>query len=149
MLNICFVMAISSGNNSGMEKGLLVFLLLLLITSPLSAQAGNYENKGAAGDYTVVIRIDKNPPGRGNNNMAVYITDRAQQPVTDARVKVNYLMPSLPGRPPMMNYNTEATLSGDHYLAKMNLSMAGKWSIILGVSRAGKSETVQFSFVVK
>jgi hypothetical protein len=49
----------------------------------------------------------------------------------------------------MMDYNTEATLSSNHYLAKVNLSMAGEWIIILGVSQAGRTETIRFSFVLK
>lgn len=131
-----------------MKRMLLVFMLLALTPSFL-ALASDYEKKGKAGDYGVEVRIDKNPPGRGNNNMSIYVKNRAGQPVTDASVKVNYLMPSLPGRPPMMDYNTEAALSGNHYLAKMNLSMAGEWTVVLGVTRAGKTETMQFSFVVK
>ena len=131
-----------------MKRTLLLFILLVVMPSFL-VLAGAYEIKGKTGNYIVKVGIDKNPPERGNNNMTIYITDSAQRPVTDAHVKVNYLMPSLPGRPPMMDYNTEATLSGNHYLAKMNLSMAGEWTIILGVSRAGKTETMKFSFFVK
>ena len=130
-------------------KRMLLVSILLVITPSFLALASDYERKGKAGDYGVEVRIDKNPPGRGNNNVTIYITDSAQQLVTDAQVRVNYLMPSLPGRPPMMDYNTKATLSGNHYLAKINLSMAGEWTIILGVSRAGKTETMKFSFFVK
>lgn len=131
-----------------MKRMLLVFMLLVL-TPSIMALASDYARKGKAGDYGVEVRIDKNTPGGGNENMSIYITDRTQRPVTDALVKVNYLMPSLPGRPPMMDYNTEATLNGNHYLAKLNLSMAGEWIIIVGVTRAGKTETVRFSFVLK
>jgi hypothetical protein len=123
--------------------------MLLVLKPSFLALANDYERKGKAGDYGVEVRIDKNPPGGGNDNMSIYITDKAQRPVTDALVKVNYLMPSLPGRPSMMAYNTEATLSGNHYLAKLNLSMAGEWIIILRVTRAGKTETIRFSFVLK
>ena len=130
-------------------KRTLLISMLLAIMLPFLGFGSEYKIKGNAGDYDVEAGIDKNPPVRGNNNMTIYITDSAQRPVTDAHVKVNYLMPSLPGRPPMMDYNTEATLSGNHYLAKMNLSMAGEWTIILGVSRAGKTETMKFSFFVK
>ena len=130
-----------------MKKTFLIFALLVLIPSFLSA--GEYESKGKAGDYTVVVKIDKNPPGMGNNTMDIYITDKNQRPVTDAHVKVHYLMPSLPGKPPMMEYDTEATLRDNHYLARMNLSMAGKWSVIVSVIRAGKTGTMTFSFFVK
>jgi len=131
-----------------MKKILLVFMLLVTVPSFL-ALASDYVRKDKARDYDVEVNIDKNPPGRGNNNMTISITDSSQQPVTDAHVRVNYLMPSLPGKPPMMDYNTEATLSGNRYLAKMNLSMAGEWTIILGVTRQGKTETMRFSLVVK
>jgi hypothetical protein len=130
-----------------MKKTFLIFALLVLIPSLLSA--GEYESKGKAGDYTMVVRIDKNPPGMGNNAMNIYITDKNQRAVTDAHVKVRYLMPSLPGKPPMMEYDTEATLRDNHYLAHMNLSMAGKWSVIVSVIRAGKTGTMTFSFFVK
>lgn len=131
-----------------MKRMLFVFMLLVL-TPSFPALASDYEMKGKAGDYNVEVRIDKKTPRGSNDNMSIYITDRAQQPVTDALVNVNYLMPSLPGRPLMMDYKTEATPSGNHYSAKMNLSMAGEWIIILGVTRAGKTETIRFSFVLK
>jgi len=130
-----------------MKRIFLILALLVLIPSLLPA--GEYESKGKAGDYSVVVRIDKNPPGMGNNIMNIYITDKNQQSVTDARVKVHYLMPSLPGKPPMMEYDTEAALRDNHYLARMNLSMAGKWSVIVSVIRAGKTGTMTFSFFVK
>jgi hypothetical protein len=57
--------------------------------------------------------------------MSIYIEDRALKPVTDAHVEVKYLMPSFPGKPPMMEYNIAAKLKGKHYLAQMDLSMAG------------------------
>ena len=131
-----------------MKKTLLVSMLFVIIL-PFLVLANEYEIKGKAGNYIVEVRIDKNPPGRGNNNMSVSIEDEAFKPVTNAHVAVHYLMPSLPGRAPMMEYNTAAKLSGNHYLAQMDLSMAGEWIVILGVNRAGKTENMQFSFTVK
>lgn len=130
-------------------KRTLLISMLLVIMLPFLAFGNEYKIEGKAGDYTVKVRIDKNPPGRGNNNMNIFIKDGTQRPITDARVEVQYLMYSFPGKPSMMKYNTVARLSGNHYLAQIDLSMAGEWTIIVGVTRAEKTETMQFSFVVK
>jgi hypothetical protein len=130
-------------------KRVLFFSMLLIIVPSFLALANEYKIKGKTGNYNVEVRFDKNPPGRGNNNISIYIADKALQPVTNAHVEVRYLMPSFPGKEPMMEDNTAAKLSGNHYLAQIDLSMAGKWTIIINVNWAGKTETMQFSFVVK
>jgi hypothetical protein len=123
--------------------------MLLVITPLFPTLASEYTIKEKVGNYSVEARINRNPPAIGNNNMSIYIKDGTQKPVTDAKVEVQYLMPSLPGKPPMMAYNTIAKLSGDHYSAQIDLSMAGKWTVILTVTRAKKTEAMQFSFIVK
>ena len=75
--------------------------------------------------------------------------DAAMKPVTDATVVVKYLMPSLPGRPPMMEYSTTATPAGKKYNAIVDLSMAGEWTFVIDITRAGKSEAMKFSFFVR
>jgi hypothetical protein len=84
-----------------------------------------------------------------HRGVSIYIKDGAQEFITDANVEVHYFMPSLPGKPPMMEHNTIAKLSGNHYLTQMDLSMQGEWTVTLGVTRAGKTETMKFSFFVK
>jgi hypothetical protein len=131
-----------------MKKLFLAVITLLIVPSSLAA-AGEYEIKGKAGDFTVRVMMDKNPPARGYNNMDVVITDAAAKPVTDAQVRVEYLMPSLPGRAPMMEYSTTAKPSGHHYSARLDLSMAGQWTVVLKVIRAGKTAIMEFAFVVR
>jgi len=131
-----------------MKKMFLILMILVAVPS-LQALANEYAEKGKAGNFNVEVKMDRNPPGRGNNDMRIYIEDKGRQPVTDAHVEVQYLMPSFPGRAPMMEYNTIAKISGTHYRAQMDLNMAGEWTVILSVARAGKTETMQFSFVVK
>jgi hypothetical protein len=132
-----------------MKRALLFSMLLVVIPSFLLL-ATEYKIKGKAGNYSMEVRFDKNQPGRGNNNISIYIIeDRTHQPVTDAHVEVRYFMPSFPGKEPMMEDNAPASLTGDHYLAKADLSMVGRWTVIISVNRAGKTGTMQFSFVVK
>jgi hypothetical protein len=135
--------------NRWYKKSLLLVVVPVLIISSLSAFAGEYEVKGKAGDYDIAVRIEKNPPARGYNNIDVAVMDANGKPVTNVQVRVEYLMPSLPGRPPMMEYSTTAKPSGHYYLARLDFSMAGEWTVILKVIRAGKTDTMEFSFVVR
>lgn len=108
------------------------------------AYAKDYEVKKKAGDYDVEIKIDKNPPVVGNNNIEIEIKDAKGNYVTDARVKVEYSMPAMPGMPPM-NYKTDTKLDGNEYKATMNLSMSGPWNITLRITREGKTSRAKFS----
>jgi hypothetical protein len=131
-----------------MKKMLFALIVLGMMPSFL-VHASGYEVKGKAGDYNVEAMIDRNPPGRGNNNIEIVIKDKTSKLVTDAQIQVQYLMPSLPGKPPMMEYITTAKATGDHYQAQMDLSMAGKWTVVLRITRAKKTATMKFTFVVK
>ena len=124
-------------------KRLTVFTLLLLLIAGI-AYAKDYEVKKKAGDYTVEIKIDKNPPVVGDNNMEIEIKDAAGKYVTDAKVKVEYSMPAMPGMP-AMNYKTDAALSGSEYKAKINFSMSGAWNVAVKITRGGKTTTVKFN----
>jgi hypothetical protein len=131
-----------------MKKMFLVSIVLAIIPSFL-ALASEYEIKGKAGDYNVEVRIDKNPLARGYNNMDVVITDAVAEVVTDAQVEIEYLMPSLPGKAPMMKYSTVAKPSDHHYLARLNLAMNGVWNIIISLTRARKTDAMEFTIVVQ
>jgi len=125
-----------------MKKIALVSMVLLLIAG--IAYAKNFEVTKKAGEFTVVATIDKNSPVVGDNNISIEIKDAAGKTVTDAKVKVEYSMPAMPGMP-AMNYKEDAQLSGSAYTAKMNLSMSGSWNIAVKVSRGGKSSTMKFN----
>ena len=130
-----------------MRRFTLVVLIFMLMATLVCAKG--YEATGKAGSYTVDVEFDKNPPARGENRIEIGITDAAMKLVADATVVVTYLMPSLPGRPPMMEYKTAATPEGRKYKATVDLSMEGEWTLVVNMTRAGKSETMKFSFVVR
>ncbi len=122
---------------------LAVFSLFLLLIAGI-AYAKDYEVKKKAGDYDVTVKIDKNPPVVGDNNITIDIKDAAGKNVTDAAVRVEYSMPAMPGMP-AMNYKTDTELKGYEYKAKMNLSMSGSWNIAVKITRGGKTATVKFN----
>ena len=61
-----------------------VAVCMLLLMAGL-VHARDYELTKKAGEYTVRVMIDKNPPVTGKNNMSVGIKDGASQDVTDAK----------------------------------------------------------------
>lgn len=128
-------------------KRLAVIALALLLVAGI-AYARDYELNKKAGEYSVQVRIDKNPPVAGDNNMTIGIKDASGKYITDAKVIVDYSMPAMMGMP-AMNYKTDAVLKGNEYTAKMNLSMSGSWNVSVKINRAGKTLTMKFTVDAK
>jgi hypothetical protein len=125
-----------------MKRIALIFVVLLLASG--LAFARDYEITKKAGDYTVQVKIDKNPPIVGKNKMEILLKDAAGKDVTDAVVAVDYGMPPMPGMH-AMNYKAKTELTGSLYLAALNFSMSGPWYINVKITRAGKSQLVKFN----
>ncbi len=125
-----------------MKRIALIFVVLLLASG--LAFAKDYEITKKAGDYTVQVKIDKNPPIVGKNKMEILLKDAAGKDVTDAVVAVDYGMPPMPGMH-AMNYKAKTELTGSRYLATLNFSMSGPWFINVKITRAGKSQLVKFN----
>ncbi len=125
-----------------MQKIVFVLTILLLIAGV--AYAKNYEVTKKAGEYTISVSIDRNPPIVGDNNIAIVVKDASGKDVSDAKVKIEYSMPAMPGMP-AMNYKTDATPKGNAYQAKLNLAMSGSWNVAVKTLRGGKTATIKFS----
>ena len=128
-------------------KKFIVFAVVVLFAAG-AAYAKDYEVKKKSGDYDVTVKIDRNPPIVGDNNIGIEIKDAAGHHVKDAQVKAEYSMPAMPGMPPM-NYKTDAVAKGDVYKATMNLSMAGPWNIAVKITRGGKTSSLKFTVDAK
>lgn len=130
-----------------MKKTALLLLVLLL-----AAQAGYAKDwvlTKEAGDYTVEVRIDKNPPVYSENKVTVAISDKDGAPVKDAAVRIEYSMPPMPGMPPM-DYKADAELKKDKYVATMTPGMSGSWNITVKFKRPeGKVEKMGFTVDVR
>jgi hypothetical protein len=124
-------------------KKILALGLVVLLSAGV-ALAKDFEVKKKAGEFDVVVTIDKNPPVTGDNNVTVAIKDAAGKVVKDAKVVVDYSMPAMPGMAPM-NYKADAVAKGDVYNAVMNLSMAGPWNIAVKITAGGKSGNMKFT----
>jgi len=119
------------------------FILALSLIMGI-AYAKSYEVKKRAGEYEAEVRMDRNPPILGDNNIEIEIKDSGGRHITDARVLVNYYMPPMPRMAPM-NYITDAKLKGEKYKATMNFIMSGPWIIAIKVNHGGKISTAKFN----
>ena len=126
-----------------MKKIILVTMALLLIIAGVVYAKGLEVNQ-KAGDFNVTVTMDKNPPGTGINNLQVDIKDATGKNVADAKVRVDYSMPAMPGMG-AMNYKTDAVLNGQIYAAKLNISMSGPWNIVVRITNVCKTSSVKFN----
>ena len=124
-------------------KKIVCLLITLLLTTGL-ALAKDYEVTKKAEDYTLLVKIDKNPPVVGENNVTIEIKDAAGKNVTEAKVKLDYGMAAMPGMP-AMSYKADAELKGALYKAKMNPSMAGSWNVTIQITQGDKVRKVKFN----
>jgi len=124
-------------------KRFTVVLAVLFLAFGL-AYAKDYAVTKKAGNYMVQVRMDKNPPITGKNNIEIGIQDAAGAEVPDARVIVEYSMPAMPGMP-AMNYKTKTEIKNKKYMATVDFSMSGAWNINIKITRAGKTQSVKFN----
>jgi hypothetical protein len=129
-----------------MKQLAVLVMVLLLMTGVVYAK--DYEVNKKAGDYGVLIKIDRNPPIAGKNNVDISVKDASGKPVTDARVVVEYSMAPMPGMP-AANYKAEAGLKGETYKAVISPSMTGPWNVAVKVTRSGKTDTAKFTIDAK
>lgn len=124
-------------------KRLIICVISFLLIGGI-AYAKGMEITKKTGGYDVRVYLEKDPPVVGDNQITIGIKDASGKVVTDAKVRVDYSMPAMPGMPPM-NYKDNAVLQGNEYRATIKLSMSGPWNIAVKISRGGKSATVKFN----
>ncbi len=118
-------------------------ILILCILSGQGDAAGLADSK-KAGVYDVTIRIDRNPPILGVNNLEVEIREAGGASIADAKVLVNYYMPPMPRMAPM-NYRVDAPFKGGKYRVAMNFIMEGPWVIVVKINHQGKAASAKFN----
>jgi hypothetical protein len=126
-----------------MKRWLWVVALSIIFVAGV-AFAGEYAVQKKAGDYSLDIRMDRNPPVVGTNNVEIVVMDKAGKAVTDAKVQVTASMPAMPGMPAMEN-KAEAKPDGGKYKAKIELSMGGSWNMSVRITQGGKTAIAKYN----
>lgn len=106
--------------------------------------AGGAEIRKKAGDYSLAIKLEKEPPIVGKNDIEIEVRDASDAAVVGAKVTLQYYMPPMPRMAPM-NYKTEMKTKKGRYAATMNLIMAGPWILVLRIVQGGETRTAKFS----
>jgi hypothetical protein len=120
----------------------MVLLFVVLVAATVFAKESLVQKK--AGDYSVDIKMDRDTPVVGSNNVEIVIKDKAGKAVTDAKVVVAASMPSMPGMPAMEN-KADAKLDGGKYKAKIDLSMGGSWNMSVRITQGGKTAAAKWT----
>jgi hypothetical protein len=129
------------------HPGCLLFVAVLLLCSTGLSRAENH-GEGDEERYAVVLAFDKGSPSLGTNLVRITVSDSSSAPVKGARVKVNYFMPSLRGKPPMMGRSVLAKAAGDVYEATLKLTMKGEWRVIVSVETPAGTEETAFAYEI-
>lgn len=86
--------------------------------------ANGIDQNGSKDGYDIELKSDKNLVV-GTNKMFVKLSKDGNY-ITDAKVKIKFFMPEMPGMP-YMEYEDKAKLVGDKYMLNINFSMGGTW----------------------
>ena len=128
-------------------KLLLTFITIVMLTAG-TCRAERFEIIGKTETYTARVTFLEGQPVKGSNRVRIDIIDASSRYVKDARVEIEYFMPSLPGKAPMMDYRTTAKRVGASYEAALKLDMTGEWKMVLSVTRTKRTEKATVGFVV-
>ncbi len=121
-----------------------ISLLSLLITATLAQAEGMKCGAGKCGSSPSAKKVNSNllhdmkksdgygvlltstkPLVSGNNEIVVTLY-KDNKEVTDAKVKVKFFMPEMPGMP-YMEYKEKLKKDANSYKGNVNLSMSGTW----------------------
>ncbi len=91
-----------------------------------ATKSGLFTKLHESDGYTIRIYSDK-PLVVGNNTIAV-VLKKGDNAVTDAKVKIKFFMPEMPGMP-SMEYKEKFKLDNksNSYKGVVNISMSGTW----------------------
>ncbi|GAC1348031.1 MAG: hypothetical protein NVSMB23_28310 [Myxococcales bacterium] len=91
----------------------------------------------SAGDLSVDLAIDPDPPVAGDNRVHLTVRDADKKPVGGARVSLIYDMAAMGSMPEMKGDGTARELSPGVYEITYPLSMLGDWTVTVQVEAPG------------
>ncbi|RXJ93728.1 hypothetical protein CRV00_09705 [Malaciobacter molluscorum] len=118
-------------------------LFSILILALGIANADPISQSVSKNGYEVKLTSEKSLV-KGSNVLYVKVT-KANKAVTNAKAKIKFYMPEMPGMPYMESENN-AKLVGDKYKINVNFSMGGTWQYQLKVKTSdGKIHKIRGS----
>lgn len=102
----------------------LLKLFFASIVCGVLAFANPIDQSGTTDGYSIDLKSQKSLVV-GNNDFLVTIKKDGKV-INDAKVKLKFFMPEMPGMP-YMEYEESGSLTSDEYKVMINLSMSGTW----------------------
>jgi len=125
-----------------MRKSVMSGIAMVAAVLAVAGCGGQGEPAGdTSGGLEITFHSDPEPPTPGDNGFIVTVRDAEGQPVTDAHVSVEFVMPAMPEMDmPEMRGRTDLAHEGDgRYGGRGDVMMAGGWEVTITVSRDGRS----------
>jgi len=108
--------------------------------------ASGFSKKGKAGAIKIELSSEK-PLVTGNNEFKIELK-KSGKAVNNAKVKMQILMPEMPGMP-YMEYEDIATFDKNgEYKAKINFGMGGTWQLRIFIESDGKKYRYKSSIIL-
>lgn len=127
----------------------IILILTVLFLSVGLAYGMDYEVTKKAGDYTVQVKIDRNPPIVGDNNMMIWLKDATGNDVNGATMTIDYSKPTKKFWTSAKKYNSYASPHENNYHAILTIPSQGTWEVTLNINHKGKSVSTKFTIDVK
>jgi hypothetical protein len=129
-------------------KRIILILTVMFLLAGL-AYGMDYEVTKKAGEYTVQVKIDRNPPIVGGNNMMIWLKDAAGKDVKGATMTVDYSKPAKKFWTSAKQYNSYALPHENNYHVILEIPAQGLWDVTINIHHKGKSISTQFKIDVK
>ena len=123
-------------------NGRVVLTMLLCLTAGI-VSAESYAVKKNVDGYSVAMKIDRNPPIAGHNNVTIEVIDAITHCACDANVVIEYSRPAMPGTP-ALRYIAETELQKGRHVGKISPSVSGFWNIAVNLTTGDKTWTTHF-----
>ncbi len=118
-------------------------LMVILLLSASMAYAKSYEVNKKVGGYNVMMKIDRNPPVAGDNNVSIEVTDAVTHCACNANIGIEYSRPAMQGKPAQY-YKAETRLKRGRHTGKITLTLPGAWNIAVKITTGDKTWTTNF-----
>jgi hypothetical protein len=91
----------------------------------------------AESTYKLTFRIEPDPPmGTKENTIHVALTDPTGKPVSDAQIRLTFVMPAMPAmNMPEMRNSADLKWTGSEYTGPIQIMMAGGWNVAIEARR--------------
>lgn len=116
--------------------------------APMSSGSSSSASRVNAGELTIAASIQPDPPREKGNRAHVEVRTAAGQPVTGAKVHLEYVMPAMGGMQEMRG-GSDATEDGaGRYTIPFDLPMSGSWTIEIKVAGSAGSASARYTLRV-